>query len=135
MQRSVRIACANFAAISLAAIGIHAYSAFGQQPGEGMDEIVVEGTVERPRVSRGGLQAPVEQIELKRQVNFADLDLSDDADVAELRSRIEIIAKESCQQLSKMFPRPSGTAEIASCTDRAVKSAEEQVQAAVVAAK
>jgi UrcA family protein len=68
-------------------------------------------------------------------VNFADLDLGDDADVTELRSRIEIIAKESCQQLSRMFPRPSDTAEIASCINRAVNSAEEQVRAAVAAAK
>ena len=135
MQRSVLVACGNFAVISIAGTGLYADLALAQQAVEAMDEIVVEGAVERPRVSRGGMQVPVEQIELKRQVNFADLDLGDDADVTELRSRIEIIAKESCQQLSRMFPRPSDTAEIASCINRAVNSAEEQVRAAVAAAK
>ena len=135
MKRRVLVACAILPAFVATGVTSMADLAVAQQTGEGMDEIVVKAPVERPRFLRGGMQEPLEQIELKRGVSYADLDLSEDANVTELRARIETTANDSCKKLSKMFPRPSDAGEISRCTNRAIDGAEEQVQAAIAAAR
>ena len=135
MKRRVLVACAILPALVAADVMTRANLAVAQQAGEDMDEIVVKAPVERPRFLRGGMQEPLEQIELQRRVSYADLDLSKDANVTELRTRIETTANDSCKKLSKMFPRPSDAGEISRCTNRAVDGAEEQVQAAIAAAR
>ena len=102
---------------------------------EVIEEIVVQAPIVRRQVGRTAIGAKIEVIELRRRVSYADLDLSKDADVTALKARIETTAKESCEQLSDMFPlNPSDRAEIRRCTNQAVDGTEEEVQAAIAAA-
>jgi UrcA family protein len=125
------------ALLALAATGLFVKTdpAIAQQGAEPMEEIVVEAPIVRRQVGRSAAGAKIEVIELRRRLSYADLDLSKDADVTELKTRIETTAKESCEQLSDMFPlNPSDTSEIHRCTNQAVNGAEEQVQTAIAAA-
>ena len=125
------------ALLALAATGLFVKidPAIAQQGAEPMEEIVVEAPIVRRQVGRSAAGAKIEVIELRRRLSYADLDLSKDADVTELKTRIETTAKESCEQLSDMFPlNPSDRSEIHRCTNQAVNGAEEQVQTAIAAA-
>lgn len=108
-----------------------------QQVTAEMEEVVVvEAPIMRSWTERGRYGGKVEVIELTRRVNYADLDLSKQADVATLETRIEATAKASCKALSDMFPLdPSDTKEILSCTKKAVNGTKKQVQAAIAAAQ
>jgi UrcA family protein len=110
--------------------------AIAQQAAEEViEEIVVQAPIVRRQVGRTAIGAKIEVIELSRRVSYADLDLNRPADVTELKTRIETTAKESCEQLSDMFPsNPSDRNELRRCTNQAVDGAEEQVQAAIAAA-
>jgi UrcA family protein len=127
--------------LALAAIGLvfKTEPAIAQQAAEEVEEIVVEAPfmrdVEARTTTPGG--AKIETIQFNRRVSYADLDLSNDVDLIELETRIKTIAKESCEKLDDMFPlvKPSGRQEVRRCTDKAIESAEEQVQVAIVAAK
>jgi UrcA family protein len=107
----------------LAAAGL----AIAQEPVEEMEEI----TVEAPIVSRmvGGpavIGAKTEVIELRRRVTYADLDLSKQADVIELETRIRAAAEESCEKLHDAIPwNPWDRQEIQRCTNQAVGGSEE----------
>ena len=74
--------------------------------------------------------------ELKRLVNIDDLDLTKYADVTKLNSRIESVAKESCQKLSDMFPlNPSNPVEMRRCKKKAIASTKKQTERAIAATK
>ena len=105
-----------------------------QVAGEMEEVVVVEAPIMRSWTERGRYGGKVEVIELTRRVNYADLDLSKQADIATLETRIEATAKASCEALSDMFPLdPSDTTEILSCTKKAVNGTKKQVQAAIEA--
>ena len=125
------------ALFALAATGLFIKTdpAIAQQTAEEVDEIVVEVPIVRRQVERTTSGAKVEVIELRRRVSYADLNLSKYADVTELKTRIETTAKESCEELSDMYPLdPSDRGEIRRCTNQAVDGTEEQVHAAIAAA-
>jgi len=128
------------AILALAGIGfvIPAGPAVAQQANEKMEEYIVVGApIERHRVvgRSSTTGADIEEIELTRQVSYADLDLCKHADVMTMETRIENTAEESCKELSDMFPlNPSNRTEIASCTRKAVDGAKQQLQKAITAA-
>jgi len=121
---------------------INTGSANAQQASEEHTSEVIEEIVEveardmyRQVEREGALGIEFETIKLNRPVSYADLDLSEQADVILLETRIETTAKESCEQLSDMFPlAPSSQLEIWRCTKRTVDRTEEDVQVAVAAA-
>ncbi len=127
-----------FLALSATALVFKTDPAIAQQAAEEVtEEIVVEAPIVRREVGRAAATgARTEVIELRRRVSYVDLDLSKQADVTELQTRIKTTAKDSCEQLNDMFPlvEPSGRQEIRSCTNKAVAGTEEQVQAAIAAA-
>lgn len=129
-----RYLCAGLVA-AIGVVGMTGAPAIAQQAAEeAVEEIVVYAPIERRQVKwkRGGW---VEVIELSRRVSFTDLDLSKDADVTELETRIETTAKGACEQLDEMFPLDqSDRGEVRRCTKKAIKGAEEQLQAAIAAA-
>jgi len=127
---------AGFLALAATGFVIKTDPAIAQQATEEiLEEIVVGAPIVRRQVGRTAIGAEIEVIELRRRVSYADLDLSKDADVTALKARIETTAKESCEQLSDMFPLDqSERREIQSCTNQAVDSTEEKVQAAIAAA-
>jgi UrcA family protein len=126
---------AAFLALATTGLLIKADPAIAQQAAAEIEEIVVGAPIVRRQVERTTSGAKVETIELRRRVGYANLDLSKYADVTELKRRIETTAKESCKQLSDMFPSdPSDRSEIRRCANKAVDGTEEQVQAAIAAA-
>ena len=129
--------CATFSALVATAFVIKTDPAIAQEAEEEIEEIVVEAPVVRREVGRSSATgAKVEVIELKRRVNYADLDLSKHADVTELKTRIKTTARESCEKLNEMFPleEPTGERGIQSCTNKAVAGAEDEVEEAIAAA-
>ena len=94
---------------------------------------MVEAPIAVRQVGRTNINAKIEVVELKWHISYADLDLSKHSDVIELETRVETISKESCEKLYDIFPHESAT-DRRRCIEKAVDSAEEQVQAAIVAA-
>ena len=130
--------CATFLALTAIGLVINTDLAVAQQTSEVAEEVVVVAPFERPRVVGRSRTtgAPLELIELKRQVSYADLDLSKAADVTELETRIEATAKESCEKLFDMFSVGlSDKAEIRRCTKQAINSAAVEKLAGIAAAK
>lgn len=136
MKSTFLVFCATFLALAFTGLAYDSDPAAAQQAAEVVEEIVViEAPIERRRVGRSAIGAPIEIIELRRRVSFADLDLSKHADVTELETRIDNTAKESCEQLSDMFRTDLPSKEdVRRCTDQAVDGTKEQLQAAIAAA-
>ena len=96
--------------------------------------IVTEGPVIRRQVGRTKLGFPIEIIELKGRVSYADLDLSKEADLFVFELRVETAAKRSCEQLSNKHSYELTSAwAITRCTNEAVEQSAEQVQAVIAA--
>ena len=124
---------ATVLAFAATALVISTDPAVAEEANDTMEELVVEAPFSIRQVERGAFGATTELIELKRHVSIADLDLSKHADVIELETRVEAVSTESCDQLSDMFPLDLPSAK-RSCIKKAIQSAEEQMQAAIVAA-
>ena len=101
-----------------------------------IEEVVVEAPVVRRKVAATSPTGyTTETIQLKRQVSFDDLDLTDDSDVKELEERIETTAKEACQALDEMLERDEqDPTDVFRCTKQAIKDARKEVEAVVAAA-
>jgi UrcA family protein len=97
-----------------------------------------EITVTAPRlvtkqvVGRTAAGSNVELITLQRRVSYADLDLALHANVAQLETRVNDIAKEACEDLAKMYPLSDP--KTPDCVRAAVATAKPQLDAAVAAA-
>ncbi len=132
------------ALLAIAATGlvIKTNPAIAQQAHDNQTSEVIEEVIKleapilrRTVVGRTNIGAKIEDIELSRRVSYADLDLSKQAHVTKLKTRIKTTAKESCQELSDMSRfDPSDKREIQRCTNYGVDGTEEQVQAAIAAA-
>ncbi len=139
IQSHVPSVCSAF----LVAAGLLAWAgaAGAQEAGEkkasaAIEEVVVEAPVVRRKVAATSPTGyTTEMIQLKRQVTFADLDLTDDGDVKELEARIETTAKEACQALDDMLDRDKqDPTDVFRCTKQAIKDAKEELEAVVAAA-
>lgn len=107
--------------------------AVAQQANEEMEEVaVIKAPIER-RYEGRTIRGPILVIEFKRRVSYADLDLSERADVTTLETRIETVARESCEELSNMIPF-GDRMESRRCMKRAIHGTEGQVQAIMKAA-
>ncbi|HXQ17493.1 MAG TPA: UrcA family protein [Caulobacteraceae bacterium] len=75
---------------------------------------------------------PVERITLTREVGYGDLDLTTQAGVATLQTRINDTAKQSCAQLDAFYSSPNerdiSQASNQNCVSDAVDSAMAQVR-------
>jgi len=120
---------------ALAAVGLvtQAGPAIAEETSDVIEEVVVEAPISVRKVGRTSSGAAIEVVELKRRVSYADLDLSKYMDVVELEKRVENISEDSCEKLHDVFPLES-VAEQQRCVKKAISSAEEQVEAAIVAA-
>lgn len=100
----------------------------------GLDEITVTAPrlVTKQVVGRTSSGSKVELITLQRRVSYADLDLALHANVAQLETRVNDIAKEACDDLAKMYPLSD--AKTPDCVRAAVAGAKAQLDAAVTAA-
>jgi UrcA family protein len=108
-------------------------TAFAQQGGQKVEEIVVTVPWAVSKVvSQTSSGGKIEQISLTRHVYFGDLDLAKHADVMTLEKRVGDIAKESCDQLAKMYPISGPNP--ANCVEKAAASAKAQMDKVVAAA-
>ena len=129
------IYCATFTAFVLAGIFFSvnptlAQEANDDQTAEAIEEVVkIEAKVERRYVGHpNALGARTEILELKRQVFFADLDLSKNTDVIELKNRIENTANEACEELAEMHPIPVwDKADFRRCVAEAIESGNDDL--------
>ena len=107
-----------------------------KKAGEAIEEVVVEAPVVRRKVAATSPTGyTTEMIQLRRQVSFADLDLTDENDVKTLEERIETTAKEACQALDDMLDRDKqDPTDVFRCTKQATKDAKKELEAVVAAA-
>ena len=102
-----------------------------------IEEVVVEAPVVRRKVAATSPTGyTTEMIQLRREVTFADLDLTEESDVKKLQERIETTAKEACQALDDMLDRDKqDPTDVFRCTKQAIKNAKEEFEAVVAAAE
>ncbi len=125
--------CTIFLALVATGLLFEANLAVAQQASEEIEEIVVRAPSEHHDFGRT-VGYKTEMIELRRRVNFADLDLNKHVDVNELDTRIEAVAKGSCEKLSDMSPlNRLDPAQMRRCTKNAIASAENQKRLAIAA--
>ncbi len=107
--------------------------ALAQEANEAREEVIVVSAPIERRYEGRTVRGPIQVTELKLRASYADLELSSRADLTTLETRIETIARETCEALSYMVP--FGTREeLRRCVKRAVNGTEEQVQAAIAGA-
>ena len=116
-------------------------AAAAQETGEkevsgAIEEVVVEAPVVSRKVAATSPTGyTTEMIQLRRQVTFADLDLTDESDVEVLEERIETTAREACQALDDMLDRDKqDQTDVFRCTKQAIKGAKKEFEAVVAAA-
>ncbi len=128
MKNTFPAHCTMFLALVAPGLFIEVDMAVAQQASEEIEEVVVRAPIGRHEFGRSPVAGfKTEIIELKRRVSFTDLDLTRRTDVNELDTRIEVVAKESCEKLADMFPlNRLGPAEMRRCTKNAIASAEKQ---------
>jgi UrcA family protein len=124
---------AGISVLAAAALVIQAGPAIAEETSDVMEEVIIEAPITVRKVDRTAVGADIELVELKRRVSYADLDLSKHVDVIELEKRVETVSKESCAKLHDIFPLESVTDQ-QRCVKKSIKSADEQIQAAIVAA-
>ena len=132
MNSGLTFSFVSTAILALAATGLvlKADPAVAQQVSDAMDEVVVHAPITVRQDGWTNIGAKIELVEHEVRASYADLDLSKHVDVIELETRVEAVSKECCEDL---FPLELGT-ERRRCINKAINSAEEQVQAAIAAA-
>lgn len=125
-RKSMRLitACITFGAILL---GVGP-SAMGQTPSSEHEVKVEASKVVSMRHNGVGTNIPYETVQLSRQVNFSDLNLTSESGRSELHRRISMAATTICEQLERLRPRGSirhGKMDRAACVEGAVSQAME----------
>lgn len=91
---------AAFAVLVATGVLLHATPVVARETEAAVEEVIVEAPVVRRQVSaRGPTGYTTEMIQLKRQVSYADLELTQESDGKELEKRIEMTAKAACEAL------------------------------------
>jgi UrcA family protein len=134
---SVSFALLMAAGLLLRADAVLAQDTARAEAGTAIEEVIVEAPVVRRKVAASSPTGyTTEMIQLRRQVSFDDLDLTQDSDVKKLEERIEITAKEACQALDDMLDRDQQDATaVFRCTKQAIKDTREEFEAVVAAAE
>jgi len=117
---------------------VRAQQAEEEQGGRAMEEIVVTAKPIAFRKVEGtdATGGTTEMLMLERRISYADLDLSKYRDVTELKKRIEVNAKQACDELNKLYPLPRWDhADRRACIKRAIESANNDLEAALSAAE
>ena len=133
---SVSFAFLLAAGLLLQADAVIAQQTAEKKAGSTIEEVIVEAPVVRRKVSATSPTGyTTETIQLKREVSFADLDLTRESDVKVLEERIETTAKEACQALDDMLDREQqDETAVFRCTKQAIKDTRKEFDAVVAAA-
>jgi len=117
--------------LAAGAFSVLGSAAFAQNGSESALQPTV--TVQAPRVVQhgavgsGGLS--VEQLSLRREVNFADLNLDTPQGKAALHDRIRANAREACQALARLYPSLLWIDDVNTCVQNAMLTWMPQVHA------
>ena len=127
-------ALASVAAVGLAADGS---SALAQNAdGYGLNPSVnagPEALYVYPTRHRSTIGAPIEDVFLQRQINYADLDLREQWGADELVQRVRTTARSLCWDLSFRFP--ASTPDDQTCYLRTMRKVMPQIDAAIARAR
>jgi UrcA family protein len=110
-------------------------AAVAQQADQTPNVKIEAGQVQQTEVRVDYTGLPVEQLQVDRTVNYADLDLTTPSGAAELNKRVAEAAKEDCEQLDTADPIDLSDTDDFSCVRAATDGALKQVKAAIVAAR
>lgn len=116
----------------------HAQKGEEKWSGDLIEEIVVVAApIMHRQVERSDASGrSTETITLKRHVSYADLDLGKYEDINELKKRVEINAKEVCEEIDELFPLPRwNRADMRNCVKEAIASANDGLAAAIETAQ
>ena len=127
---ALRLACLTAVGGAVSALP----TAFAQQSGQKVEEITVTvpWAISKEVVGRTPTGGKEELISLTRHVYYGDLDLAKHADVMTLEKRVSDVAKDSCDQLAKMYPLSGPNPP--NCVEKAAASAKAQLDKIVAAA-
>jgi len=131
-KNSLAIHAASLLTVAAGLFGV--FTASAQQSGQKIEEITV--TAPWSVGKRVVNQTPTgkdELVSLTRYVYYGDLDLAKHADVMTLEKRVSDIAKESCDQLAKMYPLSGQNPP--NCVEKAAASAKPQMDKVIAAAE
>lgn len=122
------------AGVALAALGVAMLGgAAAAEQAASLQEVTVQA--ERATstvVGRTSSGMPIELIELRHRVSYADLDLATHAGATALEKRVTDASAAACKELDKLYPLESKEA---NCAKKAADGAMPQVHAAVAAAE
>ena len=110
-------------------------AAVAQQADQTPNVEIQAGQVQKTEVRVDYTGIPVEQLQVDRTVNYADLDLTTPSGAAELNKRVTEAAKEDCEQLDTADPIDLSDTDAASCVRTATDGVLKQVKAAIVATR
>ena len=97
--------------------------------------VVIEASTDAQSGKRPATGYKTGSAVLKRHVSYADLDLSNPADMVVLEQRIEIAAQEACEALEESFPLgQKSMADVRRCINRAIDGTKEAFETAVATA-
>jgi len=122
----------------VAGLGLAAFSiaALAQTTGSGQ-EIKIEAN-KVVTVAEGHFPNATQKVQLSRTVGIADLNLATAAGTSELKSRIEGVATQICEQLGSLYPAASPGGEVnerAACVKSSVDTAMSQARLAIASAQ
>ena len=102
INRSMKVC---FLPVSVAAFLLTGSSVLAQPVQQGEEiTVVTPHTIDKKRVGTSLIGAPIEEISLTHRVNFSDLDLRKQSDVAILESRVKDAATLGCKELDQLYP-------------------------------
>ena len=99
------------------------------------DEITVVAPrdITQKQVGQTRYLTPIHEISVSYEIGYSDLDLKKTADVEALNKRVTHIAKQACNEVTQLPPYGGNRAK-QDCVRKSVKTATDQVNAAVAAA-
>lgn len=125
------------AGVMIKPIPARADEAAVEQGGQVMDKVILTASpyVRKRTVTDDSGNVLTETLTLQRFVSYADLDLSKYNHVTELKNRIEVNAKQTCQQLADQYSTGmQGDNDMRDCVKLTIESAHDGLVTAIVAA-
>jgi UrcA family protein len=132
-KTTIAVALSAGAAVAWAQGSGMSNSSGGSQPNSadtnqlGQLTVSASHAVHQKQVGTSYTGIPIEQVSLRRQVGYQDLNLSTPAGRAELDKRVEAVARQACHQLQTLYPDELWDTDNRSCVASAVRNAKQEV--------
>lgn len=124
-----KVAISGLAVISMLALAIPQIAVAQAESSQEITVIAPQVSVQKQENEDAGF-AKVMVYTAKRQVSFADLDLTSQADVDKLKHRLHEAARAGCEEISKDYPLVKDSSCVRIALDNANAQAERVIEAA-----